>query len=362
MVEALRAVAALSVFLFHTGISDHWSYLAELNSGLTIFFLISGFLLYRSFARARLEQRAGPALLPYAARRLLRIVPAYWAALVIVALVLGRDEILGDDWLAYFGFAQVYDPEIQFSGLSQAWTLNVEIAFYAMLPFWAFGLSRIPFRTTRGFIGTEMGALAALFALSAAYKLATGAHGLFGTAEHFNPVLPSYLDQFVLGMALAVVSVSGVGDRWTASSREGLRTWTWWLLAAVLFAVAARILVTTPFDQTSPARLFAEHEINGLAALCLLIPAVFPAREHDHVRRAFLHPAVLWLGLVSYGFYIWHGPILNELGDWPGEGASAYLVRTLVAFFITAGAAAASWYLLEKRAIGLGQTIRRRSR
>ena len=359
MVESLRAVAALSVFLFHTGISDHWGYLAQLNAGLTIFFLISGFLLYRGFARARLERRPGPALLPYAARRLLRIVPAYWAALLIVALVLGRDEILGGDWLAYFGFAQVYDPEIQFSGLSQAWTLNVEIAFYALLPLWALALSRVPFRGTRGFIGTELVALAALFAFSAGYKLATGADGLFDTAEHFNPVLPSYLDQFGLGMALAVVSVSGSSNAAMSGER---RTWVWWLVALALFAVAARILVTTPSGETGPARLFFEHELNGLAALCLLVPAVFPARERDPVRRVFLHPMVLWLGLVSYGLYIWHGPILHELDDWPGDGPAAYLVRTGLAFLITTGVAAASWYLLEKRAIRLGETLRGRRR
>jgi peptidoglycan/LPS O-acetylase OafA/YrhL len=93
-----------------------------------------------------------------------------------------------------------------------------------------------------------------------------------------------------------------------------------------------------------------------------LIPAVFPAREGDPVRHTLLHPAVLWLGLVSYGFYIWHGPVLNELGDWPGDGSSDYLIRTLVAFLITALAAAASWYLIEKRAIRLGETIRGRRR
>ena len=164
-------------------------------------------------------------------------------------------------------------------------------------------------------------------------------------------------------MGLAVLSVSEVVQRGAAAPSDRLRTWAWWLAAVGLFAVAARIRVTTPIDQTGAGRLFVEHQLNGAAALLMLIPAVFHAREQDPVRRVFLHPGVLWLGLISYGFYIWHGPILNELDDWPSEtGASAYLIRTLVAFAITAGAAAASWYLLERHAIRLGETIRGRRR
>lgn len=69
---------------FDDGLAGH--YLAQLNLGVSIFFVISGFLLYRPFGAARLAGERSPPLLPYAIRRVARIVPAYWVALTIVAL------------------------------------------------------------------------------------------------------------------------------------------------------------------------------------------------------------------------------------------------------------------------------------
>src|SRR5437016_2614913 len=84
--DGLRAVAALSVFAGHTvtgtyAYADHHDLFllaAKLaDQGVAIFFVISGFLLYRPFVTARADGRR-LRLGGYAARRLARIVPAYW--------------------------------------------------------------------------------------------------------------------------------------------------------------------------------------------------------------------------------------------------------------------------------------------
>src|SRR4051794_10645880 len=94
--DSLRAIAALTIFLFHIAFVLHLlggrtlsPWLAQLNVGVPIFFLISGFLLYRPFAQTRFSGDPSPAVGPYAIRRLFRIVPAYWVALTIVAVWLG---------------------------------------------------------------------------------------------------------------------------------------------------------------------------------------------------------------------------------------------------------------------------------
>src|SRR3954469_15306078 len=95
--DGLRALAALSVLTFHAayfagiGVTDSplKPYTGRLEVGVSVFFVISGFLLYRPFVRARLDDEPPPRTAAYAWRRFLRIVPGYWVALTVVALWLG---------------------------------------------------------------------------------------------------------------------------------------------------------------------------------------------------------------------------------------------------------------------------------
>src|SRR5437588_12805856 len=79
--DAMRALAALSIFAYHCAYQLHGfsgpagRYLAQLNIGVPVFFLISGFLLYRPFVRARRDHDRRPSLRAYAVRRAARIVP-----------------------------------------------------------------------------------------------------------------------------------------------------------------------------------------------------------------------------------------------------------------------------------------------
>ena len=60
---------------------------------MTVFFVLSGFLLYRPFLAADLDGLRPVALRDYARRGVLRIVPAYWLALTVIALWLNLDEV-----------------------------------------------------------------------------------------------------------------------------------------------------------------------------------------------------------------------------------------------------------------------------
>src|SRR4051794_1356756 len=98
--DSLRAIAALAIFGTHAYFTLRNNapgpvrpYAARLEVGVYIFFVISGFLLYRPFVRARLSGSPAPATGAYAWRRLLRIGPAYWIALTLVALWLGEHYV-----------------------------------------------------------------------------------------------------------------------------------------------------------------------------------------------------------------------------------------------------------------------------
>src|SRR5438067_2583117 len=214
--DSLRAIAALAVLGAHAAVfasleTSHSSvlrpYAARLDVGVAVFFVVSGFLLYRPFVLARTRGRPRPATGPYAWRRFLRIVPAYWVALTLITLWVGTPGVFTATGIPrFYGFAQAYSESTIGGGITPAWSLTIEVAFYVFLPIWA-GLMVLLFgRDSRGSVRAETGGLILLFCIAIAWKLVVLGNG---DAHHveITPALialPAYLDQFVLGMGLAV--------------------------------------------------------------------------------------------------------------------------------------------------------------
>ncbi len=151
--DGLRAIAALLVLLLHTawvsGFTQRSSlgiYLGRLEIGVSIFFLISGFLLYRPFALSHLAGLPEPDRRRFWTRRLLRIVPAYWLALTV--LTYGFHSVaLGPGWqgfVSHYFFLQIYFPAQSVNGIPQAWSLCTEVSFYLFLPLYAWLMVRRP--------------------------------------------------------------------------------------------------------------------------------------------------------------------------------------------------------------------------
>src|SRR5947207_775379 len=208
-VHAMRGLAALSVLLYHALFKAYLSqrpdnpltpYAAHLDVGVSIFFLISGFVLYRPMVAARLAGRPPLDAEEYGRRRLRRIIPAYWVALVVAGLAgasyLGYPKIFAAQGIpAYFGFLQIYSPDTAGGGINVAWTLCVEITFYAFLPLWALSLRRVARRAT---VRGELTALACLFAASFAWQLfavhSTNVNFFGLSATRWIEPLPNFLD------------------------------------------------------------------------------------------------------------------------------------------------------------------------
>src|ERR1700730_4577740 len=93
--DALRAVGAIAVVATHVGFwtaataDPFWGGLvARLNVGVAIFFVLSGFLLFRPFVRSAAGQTPVPDTNRYLVRRAVRILPAYWLAVIVSLIVL----------------------------------------------------------------------------------------------------------------------------------------------------------------------------------------------------------------------------------------------------------------------------------
>ena len=147
--DGLRAVAALGARHPRRpargvrGPRPRGHYLSRLDVGVAVFFVLSGFLLYRPFVARRMDGRPASGTRPYLRNRFLRIFPAYWLALTVLAVVLDvRDrndfQSLGD-FVTYYGLLQSYSADTALGGLQQAWTLTNEVAFYLLPPLWAAG-------------------------------------------------------------------------------------------------------------------------------------------------------------------------------------------------------------------------------
>ena len=138
-IDALRGWAILLVFFFHAwGISGGsagsepslwFSYVAAGRTGVTLFFVISGFLLSIPWLRAMQSSNvAMPSLKNYYAARVLRIVPLYYLAVFMACVVSGS---WGTGFKA-FTFQFVGFEIFPFSVVW--WTLVTEVQFYLVLP------------------------------------------------------------------------------------------------------------------------------------------------------------------------------------------------------------------------------------
>ena len=178
------------------------------------------------------RRASGPRTARYARRRALRILPAYWVALTVLAIFPGIVGVFTADWWRYYLFLQAYDASTLPFGIPVAWTLCVEVAFYVSLPFWALAVRRIRLGAgPRAWLRSELAALAFVATAAVAVQVAA-------SRQEISPLLAqTVLGQAVwlaLGMALAVVSVAagGPGRSAALTGAIGRRPGLCWLGAA----------------------------------------------------------------------------------------------------------------------------------
>jgi len=358
--DALRAVAALAVLASHagyvSGASQHaWygSLVGQGISGVTIFFVLSGFLLYRPFLAADLDGLRAVRLRDYVRRRLLRIVPAYWLALTVIGVWLHVHGLHSGGFWRYYLFLQVYDPYTVVGGIAAAWTLCVEVSFYAWLPLHAAVLGRLGAGRSRAArLRLELGALAVLGGASLVLRSVS----LYSGGSTLEVTLAGTFLWFAIGMALAVVSVQG--ETWRFVQACATRPAACWAVAAAAL-VAMAVVLHTPSDQAiaySPRQWVAQHVLSAVLAAALVAPAALAPTAGGWPRRVMGVKVLGWLGLISYGIYLWQGAWVEQFGRWGAVGwvpAAPFLTVLLLTTVTSVAAAAASYLLLERPLMSL---------
>ena len=140
--DVLRAIAALMVIGYHVnalvggqGLSIPWLR-DNTDSGVELFFVLSGYLIALPFLRALVSGAPPPDAVRYARRRAARILPGYWVALVVAAFVAFRIGALPGPGLLVpqVALLQGLIPGEPGGPLVVAWTLSIEAVFYVAVP------------------------------------------------------------------------------------------------------------------------------------------------------------------------------------------------------------------------------------
>jgi peptidoglycan/LPS O-acetylase OafA/YrhL len=342
--DGLRAIAAVVVLLTHVSFVTTanrvvgGSYFARFDSGVAIFFVISGFLLYRPFVSAALRGERPGATGAFFWRRALRIFPAYWVAALLIALVFEVKPWTGwGDALAHLGLVHIYRSETVVSGpISQAWSLGTELTFYLALPVLGVVASWLG-RRTAGRTGPQVGFVVATMATW----------------------LPGYLDQFGLGMLLAIASAAsarrGDGQGPALFARAWVPAASWALAIGSLSAAAFVIdLPTSSLDYT-PGQQMGRQITYGLWGFFLVLPAVFGPQDRGVIRWLLRSPVPRYLGMVSYGIYLWHQFFIDRFQRWTGTPTFGGRFGETVLFVLVGStvAAALSYVLVERPVLKL---------
>jgi peptidoglycan/LPS O-acetylase OafA/YrhL len=305
----IRAVAALLVVGTHaaytTGKYVHGYFglvCSRMEIGVPIFFVLSGFLLFRPWVKSLATDGPAPSVSRYAWHRVRRIMPAYTVTVLAAYLVYefrtaGPNP--GHTWIGLFRnltLTQIYTGNYLGSylhqGLTQMWSLAVEVAFYVVLPLLAY-LLLVVVCQRRWRPALLLAALAALALITPAWLIFV--HLTTSLPNGARLWLPTYLVWFLAGMALAVLQAMGVRC---------------YAFAAIPLAVISYFIASTPIagaPTTSPQGLSEALVKAGFyAAIAALAVAPLALGNRGWYARLLASRPMVWLGEISYEIFLIH--------------------------------------------------------
>ncbi|WP_241011063.1 acyltransferase family protein [Mycobacterium camsae] len=297
----MRACAAVGVVVTHVAFQTGHSsgvdgrLFGRFDLAVAVFFALSGFLLWRGHAAAERDLKPRPRTGHYLRSRVVRIMPAYLLAVVVILTLLPDSNHASPTvWLANLTLTQIYVPLTLTGGLTQMWSLSVEVTFYLALPILAWLARRVPVRV-------RLPVIASLGALSWAWGWLPLA--VLGGGPGANPLNwpPAYFSWFAAGMVLAELVHSPVG-RLHRLARHRI------VMAAI--AVTAYLVAASPLAgpaglvPSSAAQFSVKTAMGAVVAFALLAPLVLDRPDTPH--RLLGSTLMVTLGRWSYGLFIWH--------------------------------------------------------
>ena len=338
--NGLRAVAALSIVLFHAmlflqleyqpwsqAINHGWYYL---STGVHLFFVLSGFLLFLPYVRALLDGERLPSARRFYRRRALRILPAYLvclAAMVALTYIVRQCPFSFGDVATHAVLIHDAFPQYNRDYDGPFWTMAVEAQFYVLMPLmalvvaWVCRASRSPWRIAGGILLLIAGALTVrlidtqlMASIPPNSGFADSPQGIFVLAT--MGMQGKYLEVFAVGMFCALLYVLTIERRMLPARR--VRQLGLLMLAGALICMAIAIpnvdmagLMVSPGAQWG-VDVIGYPLLVGLGFGGLMLAILWGGRW---IRIPFEFAPMRMVGLFSYSLYLWHLPIIH--GDVP---------------------------------------------
>ena len=342
--DGLRAVAVLLVFIFHAAPSS----LRGGFIGVDVFFVLSGFLITSILLR---QVDAGSAsLLGFYRRRLQRLLPAAFVLLltvvaaesiwgsVIEASTRRREVISTVFYVANWNlidqaddyFVEGFDP----SPLRHMWSLAIEEQFYLVWPIFVV----VGLRLLKGRLGMFAACIASMTVISAflmvvRFSPAEASRVYYGTDTRvFEPLA---------GALLAVVVHASTRSTRVSNVLRRVRSLA---SAATITAFVALMAVSWLFDGTNSTYFHG----GAIAVTIISLVLILGTEQPGALRTVLSHRWVVALGTISYGFYLWHWPIILWLSPPNGASWTDRRVVNLLQFAATIAIAVASHRLVEQ--------------
>lgn len=321
--DGLRAVAILSVMLFHQqipGFNMGWA-------GVQLFFVISGFLITGILLDTKTSSHY---FRNFYARRFIRIFPVYYlglGAVIVIALIFRWG--IGDVWY-YVLYIQnhllaVNNWRVQFPALfNHSWSLAVEEQFYILWPLIIYALDVKKLKIATIFLF--------FFALLSRTFL------LFFTQ---NPnlqfmILPTQVDALAAGSFLAIILREG-----NAQTLRRLSAWSAGLLLLSGIGIVALALRTgydaywVPAGWGNSRSNLVLFSLMSIFFASLLYVSIF---SKSALKSVLEHPWLRHIGKISYGLYLYHYPIfvsadLIALETVGGEPDTLYYITEVILTF-----------------------------
>jgi peptidoglycan/LPS O-acetylase OafA/YrhL len=324
--DGLRAVAIVAVFLHHAlHVPVAWA-------GVDIFFVLSGFLITGILLDAKQETAGGKRAYfgHFYARRVRRILPPYYVALLFSSLAFGWAWLHRWYWFIFFGTNIGESIQRSHPSLQPLWSLAVEEQFYMLWPWVVLLVSERWLRRI---------AIATLVAAPVLRWICTP---LFRNHFPIYFLTPFRADLLCAGALLVLAW------RHDPAWVSGKTAWAW----GVLIAVLATLLFVYRYpswhatSNTRTANTFL-YELTLAGSVGLLVLAL---SGKGWVGTVLRWPAVRFVGIVSYTMYLVHETCIELARRWMGNR----WVVTVVAFAMTLGFASVAWYGWERRILRLG--------
>ena len=299
--------------------------------GVTIFFVISGFLI-TSLLIAERERTGHVSLKAFYLRRVLRIFPAFYAfvALICVANALGWLRITGSDIAAAVTYTVNYYPDRSWP-IGHLWSLSIEEQFYLL---WPFVFVRL---RAKHALAIALAAWLGAPVVRAAMHVAFAAGSPYRDLEIF----PAAADAIAIGCAMALL-------------RPWLLAQGWYLRLTSSSAFFPALLIGVVTLERFGRGYTLAYLLGTPRMLVALATGIEATTRHadSFVGRMLNVRPLVFLGVLSYSLYLWQQPFLNRQSDALANAFPQNLGFALLAALL-------SYLLVEKPLIGLRRRLER---